>query len=299
MNRPFVLVVGDVMTDVLVRAGVPFAPGSDTPSVTEDRAGGSAANKAVWLGSSGAAEVHFVGRVGRDAFASFHTDAFRQAGVQAHLAEDPERPTGTVVVIVDAQTGERSMFNSRGANIALGIPDVPDGLLRPGGHLQLSGYQFFTEPTRPLALGLLERARAHGMSVSVDPSAESLLRAVGVDRFLAWTEGVDLLVPNLDEGRVLTGERTPEAVAGALADRYGEVALKLGPEGAIWARRGGSIVRVPADPALVVDTTGAGDAFCAGFLSVWLTGGPPEAALREGCRLGAAATTVVGARPQA
>src|SRR5581483_479241 len=116
--------------------------------------------------------------------------------------------------------------------------------------------------------------------------------------FLAWTGGVALCFPNLDEGQVLSGERDPAAVAQTLTRSYGAVALKLGAGGAIWARAGEPIVARAAEPApAVVDTTGAGDAFCAGFLARWLAGADPADALHAGLRHAARALTQLGGRP--
>ena len=92
---------------------------------------------------------------------------------------------------------------------------------------------------------------------------------------------------------------TPEAVAGFLAERYGEVVLKLGEKGALWARKGHTVERVTALPVKIVDSTGAGDAFCAGFLAEWLKGATPKEALAGGARLGAGVVSQVGARPDA
>ena len=90
--------------------------------------------------------------------------------------------------------------------------------------------------------------------------------------FLRWTAGAELAFPNLDEGRLLTGYDEPEEVASALLENYRIVALKLGPAGAIVASRSAKTIRTQAVSAPIVDSTGAGDAFCAGFLASWAEG---------------------------
>src|SRR5262245_60515073 len=122
--RPRVLVLGDVMTDVVVRLSGPIASGSDTPSAIETHAGWSAANQATWLAAADL-DVHLVGCVGDDAFAQLHRAAFERVGVVAHLALDAHRPTGTVVSLVDPVTGERSMLADRGANAGLREHPLP------------------------------------------------------------------------------------------------------------------------------------------------------------------------------
>src|SRR5579884_943416 len=109
-----VIVVGDVMTDLIVRLREPIAAASDTRSSIETRAGGSGANVAAWLATAGVA-VHFVGRVGADVFGAYHLEELRRCGVIPHLAVDQQRPTGSIVVLVDP-AGERSMLTDRGAN---------------------------------------------------------------------------------------------------------------------------------------------------------------------------------------
>jgi ribokinase len=138
---------------------------------------------------------------------------------------------------------------------------------------------------------------AAGCTVSIDPASTGPLAVYGVDRWLADTAGATLLLPNAEEARLLTGCGDPEDAARALAARYPVVAVKLGPDGALWAS-GDVLVHRPAHPTTVVDTTGAGDAFAAGLLSVWLRGSEvdPAAALDAGQALAAAVVRQPGAR---
>jgi ribokinase len=209
---------------------------------------------------------------------------------------DADRSTGCVVVLVNA-LGERTMLPDRGANAALSPADLPPDVFARGGHLHLSGYPLLEESSRAAALSALRLARGAGMTISVDPSSAAPLEAVGPARFLEWTHAADLCIANLDEARVLAGSGTPQEVARRLASSaYREVVVKLGAAGAIWSD-GDSVVEVPSVRAEVIDTTGAGDAFAAGFLAIWTAGGSPEDALPAGTRLAAAAVAAVGARP--
>jgi sugar/nucleoside kinase (ribokinase family) len=203
----------------------------------------------------------------------------------------PGAASGTIVSLVEPD-GQRSMLADRGANLDLRADDVPPP--GPGGHLHLSGYTLLHERPRAAGLAALAAARAAGCTVSVDPASTGPLTASGVERWRADTAGVDLLVPNADEARLLSGCADVTEAARALAGRHRAVAVTLGADGALWAA-GSSLVHRPAHPADVVDTTGAGDAFTAGLLSVWLTGGEPAAALDAGL---ARAAVVVG-RPGA
>ena len=136
------------------------------------------------------------------------------------------------------------------------------------------------------------------MSASVDPSSVPLLEAVGSERFLSWTRGVNLCFPNLEEGAFLAGERDPDRIAEGLLAHYPGVVLKLGSGGALYADIEGTRGHIPATSRRVVDTTGAGDALCAGFLATWVSGGSPTEALRRGVELAGRAVEGVGGRPR-
>ncbi len=111
------------------------------------------------------------------------------------------------------------------------------------------------------------------------------------------TRGADLCFPNLEEGRTLAETEDPDRIAERMLDYYPGVVLKLGAEGALYAGADGEWARVRAASARVTDTTGAGDALCAGFLAARLSGVPPAEALERGVGLAAEAVERVGARP--
>lgn len=282
--RPRVVVVGDVINDVLVRPLGPVVPDTDTRAQIVRRPGGSAANLASWLASLGDA-VSFVGRVGVLDHA-LHAARLTSLGIEPHLAADPERETGTIVVIVDADGG-RTMLTDRGANVALAPEDIPADVLDGAALLHLSGYTLFEEPARGTALDLMARARAAGVPVSVDPSSVAFLQDVGPRQFLDWTAGAALCFPNRDEAALLAGTADPVAAAQRLCEVYATVVVTLDADGVVVARRDQPPVAVPAQRVHAVDTTGAGDSFCAGFLTSWL---------REDDPLGAAAAGMAIAR---
>jgi len=283
-----------LLYDMLAKADGEITLGTDTFVPIQLAAGGSGANAAAWLARSGV-ETHFVGRVGDDVFGGFLEGEMERSGVKSYLARDPSLATGKVFVLVDG-AGERTMITDRGAGEALRPEDLPETLFT-AGHLHLSGYTLSGGSRRETAKKALSLARGAGMTVSVDPSSIPLLESVGPDRFMEWTRGADLFFPNFTEGEALTGETSPNRILEKLLPYYPAVVLKLGPEGAVYADAGGNLLREPAAPARVEDTTGAGDAFSAGFLAAWLEGEPPAEALRRGVGLAARAVGRVGARP--
>jgi sugar/nucleoside kinase (ribokinase family) len=271
-----ILVVGDVIDDLVVQPLGPLVPRSDTLSRMERHPGGSGANTAAWLGALGA-PVRFAGRVGM-ADVRRHARALERCGVDARLAGDAQRPTGTVVVL----THDRSMFTDRGAGAAFGPEDLPDDLLDGVTRIHVSGYALFEERPRGAVLDLVARA---GLPWSIDPASSAFMAGTP---FLEWTAGAEVCFPNEDEAQVL---------GDALADAYEVVVLKRGPHGARVLRRGGAPIDVPAEAAETVDPTGAGDAFAAGYLAALLRGEDDAACARGALRAAAQAVGRPGARP--
>ncbi|MFC4112141.1 carbohydrate kinase family protein [Nonomuraea zeae] len=292
-----VVVVGDLMTDAVARARYALARASDTPAIVTMHGGGSGANIASWLAVEGA-EVAFIGRRGADITGRNRDMELMGYGVDARLVMDPERPTGTCVVLV-THKGERTMLSDPGANAALSPEDLPRDLFSSGTHLHLSGYTLINEGSRDAGLAALEMARHSGMSISVDCASSAPLDRTGAEPFLEWTNGVKLLFANSDQAKVLTGRDDAEAAAKVLTAWFPQVVIKMNADGALWFSNGRpEPVHVAAEPVdKIVDGTGAGDAFSAGFLPPWLEGKPPAEALASGCRLAAKAIMHLGARP--
>jgi sugar/nucleoside kinase (ribokinase family) len=318
-----VLVIGDVMTDVVVRPEGPVVRGSDRRASIAVQPGGSAANQAAWLAWCGAG-VDFVARVGV-ADVESETARFREIGVTPYLVGDPVHETGRLIALIDPD-GERSFLTDRGANDALEARDIPDAQIANASHISLSGYSFFAPATRAAVLDVM--LRAGDKPISVDPASAEFLREVGANNFLAWTRGATILFPNEEEAAVLADSTDPETQGDRLAKHYPIVVIKRGAAGA-EALEGGrrwrikeagnkpvniSGVRDPGVAALlaegarrfgvktskikVVDTTGAGDAFAAGFLAARLTGAEIRIALARAAAEGAFASTIIGGQPR-
>lgn len=294
------VVLGDVLTDVTVR--LPHSPRAETD--TEARitwqTGGAGANVARWLAWLGDESVHLIARVGADERGRGLRTSLRRAGVRPWLAEDAVRTTGTCVVLVEP-TGARTMLPDRGAALALAAADLPAAVFAPGGHLHVSGYALVHPGPRAGASAALARARAVGMTTSMDPGSAGPLADMGTDRFLDLAGPVDLWLPNLDEARLLSGGATAEEAARRLATGTTgasgcAVVVTCGDEGLVWSD-GRTVVRVPSVPADVVDTTGAGDAATAGCLRAWRAGAGVEEVLRAAAQAAAVAVGRHGAGP--
>ncbi|RVX42875.1 sugar/nucleoside kinase (ribokinase family) [Nonomuraea polychroma] len=289
------LVIGDVVTDVVALHGSPVMSGTDTAADIVLRPGGSGANTAAWAAHLGA-DTRLLTRLGYDS-SDWHTAELVKTGVRPHVTVDPEHPTAVVIAMVD-RSGERSMLTNRGAGALISADDWDPALLDGVARLHLSGYLLFATPGLSLATAAMADAAAAGVAISVDPASTGPLRDFGVERFMRETAPAGLIIPNLDEALLLTGATTAERAAVLLSERYGTAIVKLGADGALAAVDGTVVATAAGVPAEVVDSTGAGDAFAAGFLTASLQGVDERGALEAGCRAGAACVAQVGGRPR-
>ena len=294
-GRGGVVVVGDLLYDLLAKTGGSVALGTDTFTDIAARPGGSGANAAAWLAHLGV-EANLVARVGDDVFGRYLAGELESVGVTPYLIQDTGLETGKVFVLVDG-AGERTMITARGAGENLSPDDLPEDLFKSENHLHLSGYTFSGGTRRETAHRAMSLARKAAMSVSVDPSSVPLLRDIGPQNFLQWTAGAKLCLPNHEEGAFLTGKDEPADIVDVLLHHYPAVVLKLGTDGAYFAGADGTRAQSTAKPATVLDTTGAGDALCAGFLAARLRGAKPSEALQSGIEIAARVVSRIGGRP--
>lgn len=289
-----VLVVGDVMTDIIVMPEGPIVRGSDRRAQVRQKPGGSGANQAVWLGAMGA-DVLFAARVGAEDLVR-HEAYFRERGVTPMLAADAALPSGVLVTIVDSD-GERSFLTDRGANLNLTSADLPDSLLDGVGMVMVSGYSFFADGPRQAVQALVALAKSRGIAVAIDPASEGFLAEVGAGQFIDWTKGADWLFANEDEARALCGLTDIAECIAALGGHYRQVVIKRGRHGAVLGGRDGVELTLPAPVVEMVDSTGAGDAFAAGFVAALLAGADKAGALERAIQAGARAVQSIGGQP--
>ncbi len=288
-----ILVAGDVVDDIGVLPLEPIAPRSDTRAQIRMTPGGSAANTAAWLGFLGS-PARFFGKVGNDG-TERHAGALREHDVDPRLVADPVLPTATIVLTLD-DDADRTMYVDRAANGTLTVEDLSDDLWHDVEWLHLTGYTFFDPQTRDVGIELIAEAKRRGVGVSVDPSTTAFLREVTPEAFIEWTRDADLLVPNLDEARLLVGATGPFVDFDTLTQMYPHVVVTLGSMGAAYVA-GDTREQVAAPRVQVIDTTGAGDAFTAGFLASWVPERDPRTALQGGVGSASRCIQQRGARP--
>ena len=195
------------------------------------------------------------------------------------------------------------MLTERGANAALHPSQVTDRLLDGAALLHLTGYSVVHAPDPDALARLIARARRAGVRISIDPASAGDIADYGAERFLRDIENADVIFPNRDEAIVLAGSlsaevpRDVEAEAALLSRRFALVVVTLGSDGVMLARGGRMLHHLPAEAVEIVDPTGAGDAFCAGFIAEWLASGDELAAARAGIAAGARSAQLRGGRP--
>lgn len=291
-----VLVVGDLVTDVVVRPAGPLAIGSDTAGTVRVTGGGQAANTAAWLARAGRPTT-LIAAVGADDAGRARVAELTSVGVRCAVRAHEGAATGSVVVLV--ADGERTMITDRAAALLLDPADVTAAVLaEPDAvHLHLSGYALLDARSRPGGLAALTAARGRGLTTSVDAASAAPLRQLGADTFLDLVRDADLLLANADEAAALTGSGPAERQASALTGVVRHAVVKRGDAGAVWCSRDGTTAVGAGERVPPIDPTGAGDAFAAGLLAAWLSGADPADALAAGSALGAEAVGRVGGRP--
>ena len=262
------MVLGDLMVDVVLAPAAPLETGTDVPGRVTLVQGGSAANTARWLGRLGA-RSSLVCAVGRDAAGRALVDALREDRVVPRVTRVAGARTGRIGVLVTPD-GERSFVADRGAADALAPGDLRASWFARADAVHLPVYSLLGEP-----LGLAGRrgvilAREAGAMVSVDLASIVPLLARGrrAARTLIDEVAPDLLFATAAEAEALLGRYRPEG----LLDLAPMAVIKRGSKGAtVLAREGDDQLRfeVATEHITASDTTGAGDAFDAGFLVGW------------------------------
>jgi ribokinase len=265
-----ICVLGDAHLDVIVRVDWPLAEETDTEATTLLSVGGQAANVAAWVQALGNPSRLITARA-TDPAQRLVAGWLRGRGVQLVGPVKAGR-TGVVVSLSDGGR-RRSMLTDRGVGTELAAADVREEWLDRCDWLHVPAYSFARDPVRGAALAAAAAARDRLVPLSVDLSSTALIESIGVDSF---RELIAQLAPE-----VIFGTQAEAALVAGVADE--RLVVKLGADGVIAAGQ-----HYPAVPVTAVDSTGAGDAFAAGYL----VGG-----VRLGLSAAARAVARMGAMP--
>jgi len=285
------LVLGDANPDLVLHGGdVVPAFGQAEHLVDEARLtiGGSGAILACGAATLGL-RVAITAVVGDDLFGRFVRDGLAERGVDVSgLEVDPDTPTGVTVVL--SGVADRAILTMPGTIASLTAERIDPVLLERARHVHVSSY-FLQSALTPSLPEVFDRVRARGGTTSVDPNWDPSERWNG--GLLDLLARTDVFLPNTMEATRVAHTSDLDDAAASLAERARVVAIKNGDRGAV-ARSEGVTHRVGPVRVSLVDSTGAGDSFDAGFLAAWLDGGPLERALALANVCGALSTRAMG-----
>ena len=298
--RPAALVsLGDLAWDVLAKPDTLLLAGGDTTGRMELSGGGSAANLAVWAQRVGFPST-FVGKIGDDTFGELALATLREEGVSLEVTVSREHPTGVILALIDKR-GQRAMLTGKGADWALLPAELPVSTLQAARHLHLTAWSLFRDPPRSAALEAARLAHAAGVTLSLDPGSFQMIEQLGRSRFLKIIGSIpfDILFPNADEARAMSGEDTPERALDWFRKRFPAalVVLKMDEHGALLEGPEQPRAHVPATDDHPQDATGAGDAFGGAFLAHYLQHADAVRAAECAAQVGGWVVSRFGARP--
>ncbi|MHB9035484.1 MAG: carbohydrate kinase family protein [Armatimonadota bacterium] len=253
--------------------------------------GGCANNTGIGLSRLGL-QVGTIGKVGVDGFGDFVLKKLDSEGIDTRgMRRDSEANTSFTFVMI-APDGERAFFHYMGANAALVLDDVDFSLIGEAGILHVAGSFIMPgidgEPTAQI----LKRAKDMGVTTCLDTVYNG-----NIDAFATLKPSLpylDYFLPSIDEARLMTNQESPADVAVFFMDHgVGTVGLKMGAEGS-YIRNNETQLHVPAFKTNVVDTSGAGDSWIAGFLAGVSMGWNLEDSGRLGSAMGALCASSIG-----
>ena len=283
------------MLDVV--AQIPTSPhelhlGNDTRTIISTHGGGAAGNTASWLAVLGN-DVTMVGRIGNDTAGSAITAEFDALGISYGNIVKEGLHTGVVVCLVDP-SGERTMLADNGANAGLDISGLPalDGV----DAIYLSGYAPLAPLSREGVLEMVRTINSRGIPIVFDPATVGGMQGVPVAEILSWCALMDTVIMNEEEAIYLSGLSDCESALNFFVELTPRAIIKRGSAGAIGLERGGQIISVAAKTSAVVDTTGAGDAFAAGFIDAFTGQRDFSYAIERASAVAGHCVAIVGAR---
>jgi sugar/nucleoside kinase (ribokinase family) len=265
--------IGDLIEDVVVWLSAEPNLGTDTDSIIQRTRGGSAANVAMFAALTGT-ESRFIGQVGNDALGQQLCSALQQAGVDVCVVS--EGRTGSIVVLVQPN-GERTFLTDRGVASHLSLVDA--SLMANVGILHVPSYSLVAEPLASTSLLYIKAAQSLGAVISIDASSTSVLEHFGVARYKSLIQSIlpQVFLCNEDEAGLL-GVGATEGMLGAAL-----TVIKRGVHSTLAISQNNERSEVAVAPvANIVDTTGAGDAFAAGFLPTFVATNDVEVAIARG-----------------
>ncbi|WP_066554982.1 adenosine kinase [Croceicoccus bisphenolivorans] len=313
-----IVALGDAIVDVLARRDDAFLDASGVTKgtmrllsdgeaealaqamagsgVVEEVPGGSAANTLAGAAAAGA-RCRFIGQTGDDRLGTLFAAHMHALDIRFDTPPIRHAPTGRCFILVSPD-GERTMQTNPAASHRLNVDALDEGAIRAAKFLFLEGYLWGPDAPRAAMRRAIEIAHAEGRRIAFTLSDSIALpgRRDSLARLVA-DGGVDILFANEYEACLMAGVETPAEAIAKLGPQVPTLVLTKGAHGAM-AIANGEKIEIPAAPVPeVVDTTGAGDQFAAGFMAAQVRGEDIRASLEHGARAAASVITHVGARP--
>lgn len=290
-----VVCLGNVLVDVLVKPVDKLPPpgGLLATDHVEMALGGCAANTAVALSRMGVS-ASLWGKVGQDPFSEFALGQLKKARVETSgMAADRKVSTSATVVLVDSKA-RRSFLHSVAANDHIHRRDLDLSNLSAFSHLHIGGYFLFPKLDGAPMASILREAQRKGLTTSLDTAWD--MKGRWMKALRPCLLYLDYFMPSEREVKMLLGHCRPREAARAFRKMgVRTFILKKGEKGSVLFARGGGEIQMPAFKTKVVDTTGAGDCFCAGFIKGLSLGWSLGDCLRSGNAAGACAVGALGA----
>ncbi len=288
-----VLCTGAAVIDVLIDCpdSLPKPGTSTTVNQIALSVGGCGANTAIGLAKLGLA-VNYWGRFGNDGAGDFLRNQLNAAGVALQYWEQTQTISTKTTVVLLSPGGDRSFLRTTGGGNGINKQDGARVHWQNIAHLHIGGcYSLRSLLAEDLA-AVLKVAKSFGVITSVDTvwSSEGIWSSI-----LPALPWIDHFLPSLSEARMITGMQEPPQICDWLREHGAQtIAIKLGDQGTFLAL-GDQQAYIPAFAQTVIDTTGAGDAFCAGYIAALQSGKSVIEAVRWGNAWGAVAISAVGA----
>jgi ribokinase len=285
MSKAVIAVVGSAMIDLTAYATVIPAPGQTLEGdLFTTGFGGKGANQAVIAAHCGA-EVHFVGKLGRDLFGDSIAENFKKLGIDSEYVERSDTPNGVAHIWVDAN-GENRIIIIPGANHEIESKKAIEAIESIAG---LAVVVAQCEIKQEVTLAAFSAAKKRGCVTILNPAPYQPLSK----ELLAVT---DWIIPNETEFKELHGQApTSDDVLKSFRPGKNSI-VTLGSEGAVLITSDGNLTRIGAPKVNAVDTTGAGDAFVGVFAFGLASGKNPEDAMKLGIKVASMSVTRKGAQ---
>ena len=281
------------MLDISAKVGSEIVYGGDTSAQITTQGGGAAANVATWLAAN-KEKVYLVTRVGEDLPGEFLLKELDKYGVEHSPAQIKGEITGSVILLID-KSGERTMFPDSGVNGTLALEDLPE--LSKFEVAYVSGYCLINAKSRINALKIMNKIREKNIPLVLDPGTVGALRNIPHAEIHSWLNLSDVLILNEAEAKHISQRDDLEAAIENLLKLTDLLVIKRGERGAFAQYKELRVSFDSVGQSKVLDTTGAGDAFAAGFISSWFRNKDLKAALEKGTEYAQKCINKVGARP--